>query len=412
MIRNLHYQRSQLRVRGADIRVRGLPVPRQGAMMSRRPARLETRESLPVKAALDAMGEGITLVDRDGRMYYSNPASRRILGRGPTDRPAEEWADFYGVFLPDGQTPFPPDRYPLIRALAGEPTDDVEMIIRNPSRSDPVRIAATGRPIRSGGEGVAGAAVVFRDVTRVWEAERDLRDAVERVEEVVRDRDELTRFLVHDLKSPMTSILALCDLLLESEEPGTDRFEMLRQISDSTRTLHRMTLNLLDVQTAEAGRLDPRSEPVELASVVEEVVDVLAGRARLLEMQIGVSNGSSITHVLGDRELLRRVLVNLVDNCIKYGPRGGRVEVDWTAGAEGRVLIRVKDEGPGVPRDLREEIFAEYGAVERNRVARDEGSHGLGLRFCQLAVAEQEGRIWVDDNTPRGACFCVELPAA
>jgi len=120
--------------------------------------------------------------------------------------------------------------------------------------------------------------------------------------------------------------------------------------------------------------------------------------------------------VRADRDLIRRVLENLIDNAYKYGPRHTTISIDilpatMDDGAEPAVEIRVRDEGEGVPASYRQLIFEKYGRVEgRSGAAR--GSHGLGLVFCRRAVGVHGGAIWVEDGAGRGGCFCVRLPVA
>jgi K+-sensing histidine kinase KdpD len=115
--------------------------------------------------------------------------------------------------------------------------------------------------------------------------------------------------------------------------------------------------------------------------------------------------------VTADRSLLFRVVANLVDNCVKYGPRGGRISLTAYAADDDGVRIDVEDEGPGVPDDLRETIFDKYAQVERVRGGQSTNSRGLGLRFCRVVVDAHGGHIWVEDAEPTGARFCLELPA-
>ncbi|HET7786859.1 MAG TPA: PAS domain-containing protein [Myxococcales bacterium] len=115
-------------------------------------------------AVLDALGDGVTLADERGRIVFSNEAADRILGIPATDSRPEDWSAYYGVFMPDGSGPFPSDQYPLVRALRGEETSGVEMLIRNPSNPAGVRITATGCPMRDENGRIAGASVVFRRV--------------------------------------------------------------------------------------------------------------------------------------------------------------------------------------------------------------------------------------------------------
>jgi two-component system CheB/CheR fusion protein len=127
------------------------------------------------------------------------------------------------------------------------------------------------------------------------------------------------------------------------------------------------------------------------------------------KQEIAVRTEAALAPVSADWQLLRRVLQNLVDNCIKYGPRGGTITLESEPVATGAARISVSDDGPGIPEELRDRIFDKYAKVERD-AGRSRDSRGLGLRFCRLAVEAHGGRIWVENREPRGARFSFELP--
>ena len=128
-------------------------------------------ESPLVRAALHALGEGVALTDHTGHIIYTNPAADRIAGVSPPEGAAEGWGEHYGVFMPGSDELFPIEGYPLVRALRGEETDNVEMLIRNASIPEGALIAVTGRPVRDEDGKISGAVVVFRDVTELRQAE-------------------------------------------------------------------------------------------------------------------------------------------------------------------------------------------------------------------------------------------------
>ena len=361
---------------------------------------------------LHSLGEGITFADREGRIVFSNEAADRILGVPATQAPADEWADHFGVFLPDHRTtPFPTDRYPLVRALKGEETAGVEMWIRNPENPAGALISVTGRPLRDDHGRITGAAVVFRDITAEREAQEELERANTRLEEVQRQKDELSAFLVHDLKSPITGILLGSELLMESGVVEGDELQALRDIRDAAGTLHCMVLDLLDIRQAEDAGLKPELAPVPMDGLLREVAQALGPRARATGVTMTVADGMGDLAVRADPDLLQRVIRNLADNSLKYAP-GGNVRMGARPDGPSVVLVYVADDGPGVPEELRPRIFEIWTQAERTGEGRHRDSRGVGLHFCRLAVEAHGGRIRIEDSEAGGARFCVELPQA
>ncbi len=357
----------------------------------------ENFTSLDLYAVLQGLPSGVTLANADGRIVFSNASADRILGMGAaTEATPGEWAEHYGVFLPDGQTPFPTGEYPLVRALSGEHTSDVEMVIRNASTPDGAIISVSGQPLQDADGRITGAAVIFRDITRLRKAERL--------------KDELTGFIVHDLKNPLAAILLTCGSMEVSAIDEEQRADVIT-IREAAERLHRMVLDLLDLQLAEDGVLRLELASVALRPLLDEVAKAgrprLQGRAqRLVVGEVGPLS------VRADEPHIFRVLMNLIDNCAKYGSQGGAVTMDVIASGAHVIVIRVSDDGPGVPPNLRERIFEKYAQAERGEGMRSRDSRGLGLRFCKVIVAAHGGQIWVEDAVPRGARFCVELRLA
>lgn len=363
--------------------------------------------SANVHAVLEALASGVSIANTDGRILYSNEAADRMLGIMRTDRPPSEWADHYGVFVPGTDTPFPEADYPLVRALAGEEPDDVEMLIRNPELADEVTIECSARPLRGDGGSINGAVVIFRDVSALARARADLVCTNQELRETQRLKEELNGFVVHDLKSPITTVMALAELLetaddLDAEQVRADAAE----IRGAAERMHRMALDLLDLQLAEDGRLEIERETVPAGELIHEVARAVRARAPGIE----VAPVTDELAVACDHSLLFRVLSNLVDNCVKYGPDGGRILLEAEAGPGGDVRLSVQDEGPGVPEELREQIFEKYTRLERGSGRRVADSRGLGLRFCRMVAEAHGGMVRVEDAEPVGARFVLSLP--
>jgi signal transduction histidine kinase len=274
-----------------------------------------------------------------------------------------------------------------------------------------VLICATGRPLRDESGSITGATVVFRDVTALRKAQEEAQRANQQLLEMQKRQAELSAFIVHDLKSPLTGILGNADVLLERRIPESAARGCLNDIRESARSLHRMVLDLLDVHLGEDGALMLERGQVNLGELCDEVRSVMAGRVAETRQELQIGRELSAFAVHADRELLRRVLQNLIDNGAKYGPPQGTIRIEARAHTTQAVLVRVRDEGPGVPPALRQRIFEKYAHLECDSL-RHRDSRGLGLRFCEMVVTLHGGRIWVEDNEPRGAAFCVLLPAS
>jgi signal transduction histidine kinase len=164
-----------------------------------------------------------------------------------------------------------------------------------------------------------------------------------------------------------------------------------------------MISNLLDIGKAEEGQLAPARERVDIGSLIDEVVAELRPLAAAVEVAIVVEPFAGELDL--DRDLLFRVLANLVDNAIRHAPE--RTAITIAARPLERGLeLRVADAGAGVPADLRTRIFERYVSAGEDTVR---ANRGLGLAFCRVAIEAHGGRIWIDDANP-GAVFCIELP--
>lgn len=222
-------------------------------------------------------------------------------------------------------------------------------------------------------------------------------------------KERLASFVIHDLKNPVGSIDLLGQVLHRDKRLPTDARETAAAIRSEVASLLRLILNLLDINKSEEGQLSPAVASVDLPELAETVVHALQLRARAKELVLQRELGG-VTSISADPELLRRVLENLVDNAIRYTPRGSRVTVSARL-LPGEVELRVADQGKGVPAEQREHVFDRFVQLSGAEESSVRTSRGLGLTFCRLAVAAHGGRIFLEDAQP-GAAFCIRLPHA
>ena len=209
--------------------------------------------------------------------------------------------------------------------------------------------------------------------------------------------------LVHDMRSPMLVILAHLELLRD-EVRGESAKDVEGAISGAT-TLRRMTASLLDASRLEAGLLPVNRSIANVSALANAVVSTM----RVLQptRDLGVeTHGDTVCNC--DPELTRRIIENLVSNAMKYTAIDRPVQV-VVSGAADRVSIAVRDQGPGVQASRRPRIFEPF-TTDRLLSPSGHESTGIGLVFCRLAAETQGGTIRVEDGSPRGSVFIVELP--
>src|SRR5262249_879611 len=174
------------------------------------------------------------------------------------------------------------------------------------------------------------------------------------------------------------------------------------------RKLLHLVDSLLDIAKMESGNISLETETVDLCTLAENVRQELGPLAEELDIKIGVKVDSAAQFYMIDPDKVERVLLNLVDNALKFTPVGGLVEIRAKAENGRRARVEVTDNGPGVPDDYKIRIFDRFQQADQT------GAHrrgtGLGLTFCKLTVEAHGGTIWIEDNPGGGSVFAFTLP--
>lgn len=232
----------------------------------------------------------------------------------------------------------------------------------------------------------------------------EIQESFRRLQELERLRDDLTHMIVHDLRTPLTSLLAGLQTVPLVGELNEMQAEMLEIAEDGGRGLLAMINDLLDVE-----KMEQETVPLDLATLsasdlIAQAVSQVASLAKSSGLKLTQRVAPEVPAFNGDEDKLRRVLVNLLSNAIKFTPPDGTVSVEASLSESGDLLFCVQDSGEGIPPDAFERIFEKFGQVE-NRKAGRKMSTGLGLAFCKLAVEAHGGRIWVESKPGRGSAF-------
>jgi len=212
----------------------------------------------------------------------------------------------------------------------------------------------------------------------------------------------------HELRTPLTSIKAYCDMLLmlDDEERET-REEFLNYIIEECDRLVRMINNILDVSKIESGKMEWYFDSVNLTEVIHNSVNIVRNMAQNKGLSIEINISEELPSVWGDRDKLVQVMINLLDNAVKF-TKEGRIVV----GAElvdNQVKLYVSDTGIGIAAENQEFIFGKFNQVGDILTNKPQGS-GLGLSICREIVNYHGGRIWVESEVGVGSTFYFTLP--
>lgn len=221
-------------------------------------------------------------------------------------------------------------------------------------------------------------------------------------------RADLTSMIFHDLRSPLGNVLSSLEVLKSSMKDDDETLQTVLAIAlRSGRRLSRLIEQLLDLEQLEAGQAVLHKSSGSLGTLVveavEEVHPVAEGKGHVLNFDLGSDN---IPLVEMDAEMIRRVLINLLENAIKYSRAEGKISVTLDK-LDNELRVGISDNGPGVPSEDQTRIFEKFARVQRK--GRPKGL-GLGLAFCRLAVEAHEGRIWVESQPGQGSTFYFTLP--
>ena len=257
---------------------------------------------------------------------------------------------------------------------------------------------------------IYGGFVDRQVATELSRAARVAEEALAARAEVERLKDDFTNMVVHDLKNPVNGIAMMVQLALrKGAEVSESHRSYLLQIDRTCREMMRLIQNLLEISKIEEGKMPVAREPIVLAEVVDEVAREYGPVAAQAGRRLTIAVGSDLPAAVGDRGLLRRVVVNLVVNALRHSG-STEVRIEGRA-ADGRVAFSVIDFGYGIAEEDRVRVFEKFRSIRRSPSDDPSGDTGLGLPFCRLAVERMGGRITLSSTVGVSTVFTVELPA-
>ena len=344
-------------------------------------------------AVMESMTDGLVLITPDQRIRYINRNTEALLQLEEAFFPGRSAAALYTAVC--NACADPAVAREQLHAAVGDEAESTVLTVQ--PVGEPLRYLQWRTfPIRNATGANLGMGHILTDVTQAHEIDRV--------------KSEVLSTVSHELRTPLTAIRASVSSLLR---PGVEwdeetRGDFLLTISDESRHLQELIENVLDMSKIEAGVL--RLEPYPMR--VDQLVEAVTSRARplhpgwVLETNVPVD----LPRVSIDQRRMEQVLLNLIDNAVKYGAESRVIRLSaWVAANE--VVLAVQDEGIGIPPEHMDRIFQRFHRVD-SKLTRMTGGSGLGLAISRGIVEAHGGRIWVESELGKGSIFFIALPVA
>ncbi|HXJ92110.1 MAG TPA: ATP-binding protein [Terriglobia bacterium] len=339
-------------------------------------------QSAQHEAILETMVEGVLAVDEKLRITYSNRAFTQAVGVPDP--------------IPDRTPVAEVVRHPALRDMLsealrkGEPQERrLVLVLAGEERAFEVQAA----PLAS--LSGPGAFAVLYDITHLERLERVRRDFVANVS--------------HELRTPLTAIQGYSETLLEGGlEDAENSQRFVEIIKAHAIRLGNITSDLLTLSELESGRVGTPPESISIQAAVDSCLRTVSSAARLAGVRL-VRGTVEEADVMGNRTHVEQVLVNLLDNGVKFNRPDGEVRIDSLCGPNGRVTVTVEDTGIGIPSEHLSRIFERFYRVDKAR-SRQAGGTGLGLSIVKHIVERMDGTVTVESNLGKGSKFTVTFP--
>jgi signal transduction histidine kinase len=342
-----------------------------------------------LRATIESMLDGVLLVDARGHVVQANRAAAELLGIRSRDElvgPLSRWTERFQLRFLDG-SPIPWDRFAATGDGEGATMPPFDAIARRADGRD-VFVSVAASPVL-GPDGKASVAVaVLRDVS-----------AARRLDEL---RDEFLSTAAHEFKTPLAVVKAYAQLL-QKRDPA--EAQALMVIQRQVDRLNRLVQHLLDTTRLRLDGDAPR-ERFDLGAVAAEVVDAMRPSSPGHSLTVDARRAP----VLGDRERIARVVTSLVENAVRFSPRGGGVDVRVEARGE-EAVFSVEDHGVGIAPERQARLFERFYRAHAG-TAEDYGGLGLGLEMSREIVQRHGGRMWFVSEEGKGSTFHFAMPLA
>ncbi|KHD87645.1 MAG: histidine kinase [Bdellovibrio sp. ArHS] len=374
---------------------------------------LQTR-SILLDSILNNMSEALIVTDEQGYFTHYNAAAQRIIGTRIKEVATTVSVEELGFFHVASGEAYSQKNLPFYRALRGEQVDDLEIFVQNETHPQGTYISLSSRSLNDIQGGIAGALVVFKDISRRKMIEQEWAKAREAALEASLKKSDFLAAMSHEIRTPMNGVIGMTTLLADTPL-NEEQKEYVGTVKRSAESLLMLINDILDYSKIEAGKISLDPQPFDLHFLARDITEIF--RATLAEKNVGLKLQISEKipkYFVGDSGRLRQILVNLIGNAVKFTEKGFvSLDVSLTEASAQNLHLKfeVKDTGPGLKEEERRSLFQKYF---QTKTGAKFGGTGLGLSICKQLVNLMQGQIGVESVVGLGSnfWFTVSLPIA
>ncbi|MBF0159375.1 MAG: PAS domain S-box protein [Magnetococcales bacterium] len=357
----------------------------------------------------DALGEGVYVLDLQGRVTFFNTEAERLLGWRESELLGKNLHDTIHFKRKDG-SPLPAEDCPVHRSLLGRGFRiDTDHFIRKDGSFMPVSYITT--PLMEGHE-LTGSVAIFQDISNRLQQEAELRRERDSSLEASRLKSEFLANMSHEIRTPMNAIIGMNDLLMDTPL-NEDQYEFAEIVRESSQSLLALINDILDFSKIEAGRIDLETIDFSLVTVVEGSAELLASQVHSKRISLMTFISPEVPRTLrGDPGRIRQLLLNLMSNAVKFTDEGevvARVKVESESDEHTVIHISVSDTGIGLSPKAHARLFQPFTQANED-TSRKYGGTGLGLAISKRLVDLMGGEIGVNSREGVGSVFWFRIP--
>jgi PAS domain S-box-containing protein len=340
--------------------------------------------------------EGICIFDRNGRIIGFNPAATKLTGYSNSEVIGKAFTDVVKTVSPEGVNLSALS--PIRRVLGeGEVVAKREQLLQGKNGTTIWTEISYSPIFNDDGQVTSGIAVISN---------------IQKEREVEAVKSDFISIVSHELRTPLTAIKGFLSMLLQRDfgELSDKQFHFLNRVYTVNQRMIALVEDLLDMSHIESGKIKLKITPLAMEPLISDVVTELASKGFERQIMLKVNRKHKLPLVLADEVRLRQILVNLIDNAIKYSLPKSEVVIDFKVQG-GELITSVKDQGVGITAAHIERLFQRFGRIY-NPMSMQAGGTGLGLYIVKNLVESHGGRIWVTSREGKGSKFSFTLPVA